>query len=86
MRGARAWWSAAAASALAWMPGAARACPVCFVGQSEENLLAYQISSAVLTFLPFVLVGGLLFWIVRRVREADAATLAAREHWTEPAE
>lgn len=68
------------------LPGVARACPVCFVGQNEENRVAYVVSSVGLTLLPFVVVGSLLYWVWRRAQAADAATRVERERAAQPAE
>ncbi len=49
-------------------PRLALACAVCFSGRDDETQLAFRISTAVMTFLPFVLVGGLLLWLRKRYR------------------
>ena len=62
-----------ACSAAWWVPRVAFACPVCFYTENEANRLAYLLTAILLTGLPFVVVGGILLWVVRRARAAEAA-------------
>jgi hypothetical protein len=62
-------WAPVAAAALAlWGPRAAEACAVCTAGRSEETQLAFILTTAFLTVLPLSLVGGMVWWLVRRAR------------------
>jgi hypothetical protein len=60
--------SALAAAAILAAPRLVFACPVCFTGRDDETQLAFRISTGVMTFLPFLLVGGLILWLRRRFR------------------
>lgn len=54
-----------------FLPALARACPVCFTG--TENREEYFVTFVLLTVLPLLSVGGILYWIIRRVRQGDRA-------------
>lgn len=51
------------------MSGVALACPVCFSAKNEDNQIAYLATTGFLTFLPLVMIGSLVLWVRRRVRE-----------------
>lgn len=57
---------------VAWtLPAIALACPVC--GQAQENQrLAYIISTGFMSFLPLLFIAGVIYWLVRKARAADA--------------
>lgn len=61
------------------LPSLARACPVCFASQNDENRIAYVVSSVGLTLLPFAVLGGILFWVWRRAKAADVPAPVAPE-------
>ena len=61
---------------LLW-PVAALACPVCFNAR-EESRHAFLWTAIAMTLLPLSLIGGLGYWLWRRVR-ADAAPAAEDE-------
>lgn len=48
------------------------ACPVCGRGAPESEG-AYLTMSGILSALPLLMVGGILFWVARRLRAHDAA-------------
>ncbi|MEW5743210.1 MAG: hypothetical protein AB1938_30120 [Myxococcota bacterium] len=50
--------------------GAAWACPVCGTSQ-EQGQGAYVFMTAVMSLLPLALLGGVVAWVVVRVRRAD---------------
>lgn len=50
--------------------GAALACPVCGV-PLEQGQGAYLFMTPIMSLLPLALMGGVVFWIFRRVRNAD---------------
>lgn len=54
------------------LPRVAYACPVCFYTENDANRVAYLVTAIFMTALPFVVVGGILLWVVRRARAADA--------------
>lgn len=60
--------TAAAAFALSLSVRVASACPVCFDSSNPTVLRFYSISTMFLSFLPFALVGGLVFagWYLRK--------------------
>jgi len=43
------------------------ACSVCFVAK-KENLMAFFVTGVLLSLLPFVLVGGIGFWLYRQAK------------------
>ena len=54
-----------AAAALVWaLPRLAAACAVCFEA-SDENREAFTITTVFLTFLPLLMVGGVVSWLWR---------------------
>ena len=59
-------------------PRAAQACAVCFSGRTDETRVAFILTTALLTFLPFVLLGAAGWWLWRRVREHDEAQAGHR--------
>jgi uncharacterized membrane protein len=50
--------------------GAALACPVCGT-PLEQGQGAYLFMTPIMSLLPLVLMGGVVFWMVRRVRHAE---------------
>jgi len=68
----RNFWSAFVGVALAIMsaPAAAFACPSCYAASGSGSLRAYYISTAILTTMPFLLIGsiGAIFYSARRRR------------------
>lgn len=56
------------AAAVLAAPRIATACAVCISGRDDETQLAFRISTGAMTLLPFLLVGGLLWWLRRRFR------------------
>lgn len=58
------------AVAAALFSGAALACPVCGV-PLEQGQGAYLFMTPIMSLLPLALMGGVVFWIFRRVRNAD---------------
>ncbi len=50
----------------------ARACPSC-ASPLEENRQAFVDTTIFLTVVPLMMIGGLIWWIRRKVRERDAA-------------
>jgi len=50
-------------------PATALACPLCIAAQDKGVQVAYMFASGFMTFLPFVLVGSLVFGLVRRARQ-----------------
>lgn len=48
-------------------PSRVLACSVCFLAK-KENLMAYFGTGVLLSVLPFALIGGLGWWVYRRLR------------------
>jgi hypothetical protein len=51
------------------LPYDAAACPLCIAAQDESVQVAYIAATAFMTFLPFSLIGGLIYWLRRRARQ-----------------
>jgi len=49
-------------------PYSALGCSVCFVSK-RENLMAFFGTGVLLSMLPFLLVGGIAFWLYRQAKE-----------------
>jgi hypothetical protein len=56
---------------------AAFACPVCGTTK-EEARLAFILMTGFLTLMPLALIGGFIYWLVKRARAMDAAHEAAQ--------
>lgn len=54
------------------LPGAAEACSVCF-SSDESSRVTYKITAALLTLLPFALIGGTALVLWRRARKLARA-------------
>ena len=52
-------------------PRAGLACAVCLGSQSDLARKAFFSTTMLLTLLPFVLIGGLIWWVRRRAREIE---------------
>jgi hypothetical protein len=69
---------AALALALAFVPEIAWACPGCFVGKNDENRVAFIAMTGFLTLLPLALIGGAVWWYLRRLRDVEKRSRAFR--------
>jgi uncharacterized iron-regulated membrane protein len=65
-------------------PQAAWACAVCNAGQVESSRLAFILMTAMLSLLPFFLVGSVIWWLRRRARELNALESAAHQALEQP--
>ena len=61
---------ALAAFSVSWAADLAHACPSC-ASPLEENRQAFVDTTIFLTLVPLFLIGGLIWWIRRRVREME---------------
>lgn len=61
--------------ALGAAPRIAEACAVCSAGREEATRTAFVVATAGMTALPFILVGGLVWFLRRRFIEAEKAEL-----------
>lgn len=68
-----------AAAALIVRPGRAFACAVCMTGQEDETRIAFEWMTAFMTVMPFVLAGGVLWWLRGRLEETESMHERARE-------
>ncbi len=59
------------------LPGVGEACSQCLSGRSDETKLAYILTTVFLSILPPAIVGGAVWWLVRRVRLQERAREAA---------
>ena len=66
------------ASLLLLAPKLAAACAVCSSGRDDETRQAFIDTTVLLTFLPLLMIGGVLLWIRRRYLEQQAQELEAR--------
>ncbi len=51
-------------------PAVAFACSVCFAG-GEESRLVYKLTALTLTLMPFVLVGGLVLFLRKKMAQVE---------------
>lgn len=72
---------ALAVSLVVFSPRLAEACTVCIGGESE-NRTEFIIATAFMTFLPLLLVGGLIYGLRRRIQrlEREQADFASDPH------
>ena len=61
---------AATALLVSW-PEVVHACSVCFTGRGEETRAAFRDTTIFLSLLPLVVVGGMVWWLLRRARELE---------------
>ena len=54
------------AFAVVLSPQLARACAVCMSGKTDETRAAFIAMTAFMTFLPMILIGGFVWWLLRR--------------------
>ncbi len=52
-------------------PRVVHACAVCFGGQEGDTRLAFILTTAFLTFLPLLIIGGAVWWLRRRFRQLE---------------
>lgn len=51
------------------LPRIAAACAVCSAGRDDETRLAFLLTTLFLSVLPLAVVGGAVWWLVRRSRQ-----------------
>jgi BioD-like phosphotransacetylase family protein len=66
------------AAALCAAPRVAAACSVCMAASSDSTRLAFLMTAAFLSVTPLLMVGGILWWVVRRARAAEQLTRTGR--------
>jgi hypothetical protein len=57
-------------------PDVAHACSGCFTG-NDANRVAYIVTFVILTVLPLACIGGVIYWLVKRIAAAEAAQVAS---------
>ncbi len=71
--------------AIVFAPEIAAACSVCFSGRSDETRVAFIATTALLTALPLLLIGVLVWWLRRRAMQIQQSERAAPlDRATEP--
>jgi hypothetical protein len=55
------------------VPVTALACPVCFAGNGEESRTAFLTTTIFMTSLPLAMIGGVIWWLRRRLLQQDEA-------------
>jgi hypothetical protein len=76
-RRASGWRAAAIVGIAVWAPRIASACPVCMAGRDEENRIAFIATTAFLTFFPLLMIGGVVWWLRKRVRQVERSAPVA---------
>jgi hypothetical protein len=51
------------------VPRLAAACAVCFTGRADETRIAFIATAGLLTVLPMLLIGSLVWWLRRRAQQ-----------------
>lgn len=60
------------------LPGAAQACAVCGPG-TEETRVAFIVTTGLMTAVPLLAIGGVLWWLRDRFAQMEQRTKDARE-------
>jgi hypothetical protein len=61
------------------LPGTAEACAVCFQAKSDAARVAFIFSTAAMTFLPLLVIGGVAWWVRRQFVRAELDAAAHSE-------
>ena len=72
---------------IVFSPEIAAACSVCFSGRSDETRVAFIATTALLSALPLLLIGGLVWWMRRRamqIQQSERAATLERPADTQP--
>jgi hypothetical protein len=56
-------------------PRVSEACAVCTAGRDDDTQRAFLLGTLILTSLPFVLIGGIVGWLWRRIRRSEAEVI-----------
>ncbi len=51
------------------VPRLAAACAVCFTGRADETRVAFLVTTGLLSALPILLIGSLVWWLRRRAHK-----------------
>ena len=74
----RNWISGACAAGVLIAPGISAACSVCMTGREDETRIAFELMTAFMTVIPFILAGGAFWWLRGRLKEIEANHERAR--------
>jgi hypothetical protein len=69
----------AIAAIFVWVPRIAAACAVCMAGREDENRIAFELMTAFMTIMPFLLIAGVFWWLRGRLRDLEARHEEARK-------
>jgi ABC-type spermidine/putrescine transport system permease subunit II len=50
-------------------PRLAAACAVCFTGRADETRIAFLVTTGLLSALPILMIGSLVWWLRRRAHQ-----------------
>ncbi len=56
-------------TAVLLVPRLAAACAVCFTGRTDETRIAFIATTGLMTALPILLIGSLVWWLGRRAHQ-----------------
>ncbi len=56
-------------TAVLFVPRLAAACAVCFTGRADETRIAFLATTGMLSALPILLIGSLVWWLRRRAHQ-----------------
>jgi hypothetical protein len=59
------------ATAMLLVPNLATACSVCFTGRADETRVAFIVTTGLMTALPLLLIGSVIWWLRRRAQQID---------------
>jgi len=68
----------AVAALIVW-PDRALACAVCMTGLEDKTRIAFEWMTGFMTIMPFLLAGGVLWWLRGRLKETESMHERARE-------
>lgn len=66
------------AAPLATWASSAAACPVCFAAKGEANRQAFVGTTLFMSALPLLMVGALVWWAARRLKQHELEQTAAK--------
>jgi high-affinity Fe2+/Pb2+ permease len=79
-------YAAALVAVLVLAPRLALACPVCMGGRDDETRTAFILTTVFLTVLPLSLIGGVVWWLSRRIRTLEEQRRVGASPHLDPAQ
>lgn len=58
---------------LVWAPSVSQACSQCLATRTRANQIAFIATTVFLSVMPLLVVGGIVLWLRKKIREAAAA-------------